>query len=102
MATIVLLVHSITQLQVDTHADALEFLLIEERRDKVRRSRHGRENGYGHLRCRCYRVIVGKDQQVNWDRARQRCQESQSDLLVFRSAEEVIQRLPINDSIISI
>lgn len=39
---------------------------------------------------RCYKLVFGKDKQMNWNRARTYCQESGGDLLVIRSAKEVI------------
>jgi hypothetical protein len=39
---------------------------------------------------RCHKLITGKDNQMNWDRARDKCREDGGDLLVIRSQKEVI------------
>jgi hypothetical protein len=39
---------------------------------------------------RCYQIITGKDNQMNWIRAQKRCQENGGDLFVIRSQKEVI------------
>ncbi|UJR14866.1 hypothetical protein I4U23_001851 [Adineta vaga] len=37
---------------------------------------------------KCYSLVLTKDSQLNWERARERCKEHNGDLLVFRSDEE--------------
>jgi hypothetical protein len=42
---------------------------------------------------RCYNLILDKTNQMNWNHARERCQASGGDLLVFRSDYEVVHKI---------
>ena len=52
---------------------------------------------------RCYKLINGKDNQMNWTRAQTFCQQTGGDLLVIRSEKEVIHlRLSENENLSSV
>ncbi|CAF1262346.1 unnamed protein product [Adineta steineri] len=44
--------------------------------------------GYTTTGTKCYNLILGKDTQSTWERARERCKEHGGDLLVLRSDQE--------------